>query len=107
MDPVRRYVRNPKRGETWPFLQHAELERGFARDATVFLDGYKGGAYVALTFGKTIAFAVDLLGHGQLQDYAKHAFGPAKYELVGPDYRPPRPAKQGRRRFRMTIVLED
>jgi hypothetical protein len=107
MDPVRRYVRNPKPSETWPFLQYADLERGFARDATIFVDGFKGGAYVALTFGKTIAFAVDLLGHGQMLDYAEHSFGPGKYEVVGPEYRPPRAAKQGRRRFRLTIVLED
>jgi hypothetical protein len=107
MDPVRRYVRSPKPAETWPFLQYADLERGFARDATIFVDGFKGGAYVALTFGKTIAFAVDLLGHGQLPDYAEHSFVPGKYEVVGPEYRPPSAARQGRRRFRLTIVLDD
>lgn len=106
-DPVRRYIRRPHKGESWPYLQHFDFARGVARDVTTIIMRAPETEYVAFVVGKTMAFGVDLRNTGTLDEIRRTEF-PEGTELVGSRATVPRAGrKPGATRYRLVIPLDE
>jgi hypothetical protein len=106
-DAVRRYVRHPHKGESWPFVQYVELEKGLARDVTVLLLRDPSTEFAGLVLGKAAAVAVDLTNSGGLAVLAQSQFPPGA-AVIDSSYRVPRAQREtGARRYRVTISIDD
>jgi hypothetical protein len=106
-DPVRRYVRRPHKGESWPYLQHFDFDRGVARDVTTVILREPETEYVAFIVGKTMTFGVDLRNPGTRDEIRRTEF-PEGTELVGSRAAVPRAdCKPGATRYRLVIPLDE
>jgi hypothetical protein len=107
-DPIRKYVRNPNKGDSWPFAQYTNLDANFSRDVTIMLDGDDDTEFVGIVLCAGMAFGVDLLNTGGLKSWVEPLF-PATTKIVGPNYHVPRSQRQSRKgpRYRFTIYLDE
>lgn len=104
-DNVRRYVRKPHKGESWPYGQYVDLARGIARDISVVTVRTPRSEFPTLIVGKAAAFGVDLRNTGELASIVESQF-PVGAEVVPADFRPPKPSRKvGGRQYRITIEL--
>jgi hypothetical protein len=103
-DPVRRYVRAPRKQEAWPFVAVTEPFDSF-RNAVQ-------GRRVAEGPGETVClrifnhdFYVDLLNRGRLLPWAELTFGD-RLEIYMPHWKPPTAPKAGPVRHRIRLERE-
>ena len=106
-DPVRRYVRAPRRGESWPYAQYVDLSKGLAKDVTLILLRDPITEYVGIILGRAVAFAVDLMNAGRLQEVVDRHF-PTGAIVVDAVYVPSKPTEgPGGRKYRLTVMLDE
>lgn len=104
-DGVRQYVRKPRIGENWPFVQRIDLAGGVARDVSVLLLRTQHSEFPTLVLGKCAVFGVDLRNTGTLAQVADTHF-PEHTRFVDPEYAHRAQSRPtGRKRYRVTIDL--
>ena len=106
-DDVRRYVRRPHKGESWPYGQYVNLERGIARDVSVVRLQTPESEFPTLIVGKAAVFGVDLRNTGALARIVEREY-PVGAEVVAADYRLPKMRDtKGGAQYRLTIELNE
>lgn len=106
-DAVRAYVRNPRKGESWPFAQFVNLSATFSRDVTILVDDVSGGVFVGMVLCAGAAFGVDLLNSAAFVPWVADHFPPST-EILDSDYTEPRSEHpRGPVQYRVTILLDD
>lgn len=106
-DPVRAYIRHPRKGERWTYAQYVNLGQGLAPDLLLYLARHETSEIVSMLIGKAAAFAVDLLQTGELAKWAEKDLPPG-HEIVGADVDPPRESRnRPATQYRLSIDLSD
>jgi hypothetical protein len=99
-DPVRKYVRAPKKNERWPFVEITEQFSKFVPGVDAKRLSFDRGLLIRLRIFNTTYF-IDLLNSGCLLTSRVSGKG-AKIFL--PEYKSPTPKVDPRRRYRATII---
>jgi len=103
-DPVRRYVRHARTGESWPFAQYVvSLSR--------LSDTLRGAIYdneeetIAALRLFSMVFYVDLLSTGTLDKFVR-ATQPPTTEVIPAEWTGPAPAPDDGKKYRLTIYVD-
>lgn len=99
-DAVRRYVRNPRKGEAWPFAQ--KLFTHFDTELKFGINEIEGRAIAAMTL-LSGAFFVALVAPHDVEHFSQAS---PELDYLSADYLPPRPPKQGATRYRLRIQMD-
>jgi len=100
---VRRYIRQPKPNERWAFAQ-MQLLNSISPEVRLLLHGRNDSTFVGLRLFAGL-FWVHLHNTGDLEAFVREQESTPDLTYVGPNDRLPREGpKQGKKRYRMTIL---
>ena len=106
-DDVRSYIREPLRGESWPFAQYMDLGAAFSKEVTILVDDESGGPFVGIALCAGVAFGVDLLNGSGIEPWISRRFPPGT-TIIRADHRVPRAMRaDGPVQYRVTIFLDE
>jgi hypothetical protein len=104
-DAIRRYVREPKKGESWPFLQKIWPLLDTDREVKLGVNLIEGREVAGIKI-LCCAFFVALTDLTVLRTVVnqQESLG---LDYVDAEYRPAKPPKPGMKRYRMTIYVDE